>query len=147
MKRLPVYMLSFLLAAGLSPIAFAGSQLSPTVRIVVLEAGARANTLRVGVRKTLMLNDDLVTLNTEVLNFNPATCTDLQAPFNGNSTSESTDYFDIQLNTPGRSADDQQRLLNAILLSFITSRSVRLYVRNDLCTNSGGRVATGIVVN
>ena len=147
MKRLPVHVVSFLLAAGLSPAGLAGSQLSPTVRIVVFEAGATPNTLRLGVRKSLMLNDDLVTLNTEVLDFNPATCTSLQAGFNGNSTSEPTDYFDIQLNAPGRSAEDQRRLLSTILFSFMTGRSVRLYVRDDLCTNSGGRVAAGIAVN
>jgi len=145
MKRLPVYVSSLLLAAGLSPAALAGSQLSPTVRIVVFEAGATPNTLRLGVRKRLMQTIDL-TLNTEVLSFNPATCTDLQFGFNGNSTGEQTDYFVIQLNAPGRSAEEQRRLLSTILSSFMTSRNVRLYVRDDLCSSTGGRVAAGISV-
>jgi hypothetical protein len=152
MKSVPICVLLFLLSAGVSSVASAGSQLSPVVRIVVLEVGVTPDTLRLGVRKRLMHQYpngtiDGEVLDTEVLNFNPATCTSLQAGFNGNSTGEPTDYFDIQLNAPGRSAEDQRRLLNMILLSFMTGRSVRLYVRDDLCTNSGGRVAAGIAVN
>jgi hypothetical protein len=148
MKSVPFCVLLFSLLAGPSSVASAGSQESPRVRIVVLEVGATPNTLRLGVRKRLMLWDDL-TLDTEVLNFNPAACTDLQAFFTGNGAAAATlyDHFDIQLNTASRSAEEQEQLLNAVLVSFMTSRNVRLYVRDDLCSSSDGRVAAGIVVD
>jgi hypothetical protein len=144
----------FSLSAGLSSVASAGSQESPRVRIVVLEVGATPNTLRLGVRKRLTHNYpagtiDPEVLDTEVLNFNPAGCSDLQAGFIASGAAAPTlyDYFDLQLNAASRSAEEQRQLLNAVLLSFTTSRNVGLYVRDDLCGSSGGRVAAGIVVD
>jgi hypothetical protein len=83
-----------------------------------------------------------------VTEFNPAGCSYLQVAFkyNENSTENLTDFVDIQLDSPARSAEEQQQLLNAVLVSFMTSRSVQLYVRDDLCSISGGRVAVGVVV-
>lgn len=152
LRRLAVSALLSSLAIGLSTAASAGSELSPMVRIVVLEAGATPSTLRLGVRKRNALNYDQVldseTLDTEVRNFNPATCVDVQSDFlaNGAAAPAKYDYFDIQLNASGRSAEEQTRLLNAVVASFVTSRDVRLYVRDDLCSSAGGRVVAGIVV-
>jgi len=90
------------------------------------------------------------TLDTEILEFNPATCTQLQMSlngFSGNSTSTLIDYFDIQLGATSRSAEEQRQLLNAVLVSFMTSRSVQLYVRDNLCSSTNGRVAAGILVH
>jgi hypothetical protein len=151
MKSVPICVLLFLLSAGVSSVASAGSQLSPVVRIVVLEVGVTPDTLRLGVRKRLMHQYpngtiDGEVLDTEVLNFNPATCTDLQVRYVGNGAAAPIlyDYFDIQLNTASRSTEERRQLLNAVLVSFMTSRNVRLYVRDDLCSSSGGRVAAGI---
>lgn len=153
-KSVPLWALLFLLLTGLSSVASAGSQLSPEVRIVVLLAGATPNTLRLGVRKRNMLTYpqpvlDSETLDTEIFGFNPATCAQLQmsvGAYSGSSTPTLIDYFDIQLNAASRSAEEYRQLLNAVLVSFMTSRNVRLYVRDDLCASSGGRVAAGIVV-
>jgi hypothetical protein len=154
MKNVPICVMSFLLFAGLSSVASAGSQLSPEVRIVVLQVGATPNTLRLGVRKRLMHNYpagsiDSEVLDTEVLNFNPAGCGDLQALYQASGAEAPTayDYFDIQLTAASRSAEEYRQLLNAVLVSFMTSRNVRLYVRDNLCGSSGGRVAAGIFVN
>ena len=152
MKSVPICVLLFLLSAGVSSVASAGSQLSPAVRIVVLDVGTTPNTLRLGVRKRLMHNypssADSEVLDTEVLNFNPAVCTDLQVRYIGNGAAAPAlyDYFDIQLGAASRSVEEQRQLLNAVLVSFMTSRSVGLNVRDDLCSSSNGRVVSGIVV-
>jgi len=55
-KRVRIGVLLLLLSAGLPSAAFAGSALSPEVRIVVLEVGTAPGTLRLGVRKRNMLS-------------------------------------------------------------------------------------------
>ena len=160
-KRIAVCVLLSVLAVSLAAATSSGSQLSPDMRIVVLEAGATPDTLRLGVRKRNMLvyNMSLLpeypdqinseTLDTQILNFNPAACTHLQSAYLSSGTAAPTlyDVFDLQLNPASRSADEQRQFLNAVLASFATSRNVRLYVRNDLCSSSGGRVVAGITVN
>jgi hypothetical protein len=153
--RISVCVLLSSLTGGLSTAAWAGSELSPVVRIVVLEAGVTPNTLRLGVRKRNMLNYpdpaqlNSETLDTEILNFNPASCTQLQFGYVASGAAVPTQYdvFDVQLNPAGRTAEEQRQLLNAVLASFVDSNDVQLYVRDDLCTSSGGRVVAGIVVN
>jgi len=57
--------------------------------------------------------------------------------------------FALQLDAPGRSAEETRMLLNNAQLAFMTGRPVQLYVRDDLCYTMGGfphRVVSGIVV-
>jgi len=151
MKNVPLYAMAVLLCGGLSSVASAGSEQSPEMRIVILEAGVTPDTLRLGVRKRHMLIYpqpvlDSETLDTEILNFNPASCTQLQSGYVASGAAAPTNYdvFDVQLNAAARSTEEQRQLLNAVLVSFTTSRKVRLYVRNDLCSSSGARVVAGI---
>ena len=60
------------------------------------------------------------------------------------------DVVDLQLDVPGRSAEEQRQILNAINLAFMTGRNVKFYIRDDLCSTAGSssriRVVTGVQV-
>jgi hypothetical protein len=154
-KRVRIGVLLLLLSAGLPSAAFAGSALSPEVRIVVLEVGTAPGTLRLGVRKRNMLSYPdpgaltQETIDPEILAFNPGACAELQSGFISSGTAGPAPYdvFDVQLEPSGRSPEEQRELLKIVLASFMTSRKVRLYVRDDLCSGSGERVVAGIVVD
>lgn len=128
-------------AAGLfSTNVLAGSVWSPQVRVVALEVVEASGVLRLGVRRS-------IEFNVPAFDFNPAVaCSSLTVPFRLFGTNAQTQYFDVQLGEAGRSATEQRQLLNEAYAAFVTGRAVRLSVRDDLCTMTGGRVASGIQV-
>ena len=122
MKRLALRVFSFAAILGLSCVASAGTQVSGPIKITGVATVDGLNILR---------------LTVTFFNTNPAGC-------------DIADFVDIQLDAPGRSAEEQRLLVNAANLAFMTNRFVRLYIRDDICSISGTalrfRVASGIAV-
>jgi hypothetical protein len=57
--------------------------------------------------------------------------------------------FALQLDAPGRSAEETHVMVNTAQLSFMTGRPVTLDIRDDLCVTVGGyphRVVSGITI-
>jgi len=122
MKRLALRVFSFAAILGLSCVASAGTQVSGPIKITGVDTVDGLNILR---------------LTVTGFNTNPAGC-------------DTADLVDIQLDAPGRSAEEQRLLVNAANLAFMTNRNVRLHIRDDICSISGTtlrlRVASGIAV-
>ena len=122
MKHLALQAFSFVVILGLSCFASAGTQASDPIKIVGVATVDGLNILR---------------LTVTGFNTNPAGC-------------DAVDFVDIQLDAPGRSAEEQRLLVNAANLAFMTNRNVRLHIRDDICSISGTtlrlRVASGIAV-
>jgi len=122
MRRLALQAFSFAVILGLSCVASAGTQASDPIKIVGVATVDGLNILR---------------LTVTGFNTNPAGC-------------DAVDFVDIQLDAPGRSAEEQRLLVNAANLAFMTNRFVKLYIRDDVCSISGTsfrvRVAGGIAV-
>lgn len=118
--RIVLFAISFSICSAVS----AGSTLSPQVtRIPSLIAIEGTDILRIQVQPALT--------------HNPAGC-------------DLVDVVDLQLDVPGRSAEEQRQILNAINLAFMTGRNVKFYVRDDLCSTVGSssrlRIVTGVQV-
>lgn len=108
-----------------------------------LQAATWSPTTRID---SVQVMDSIGIVRLEVLRnnpvFNPANCTDL-------------DYVDIQLNTPGRSVEEQRQMLNEINMAFITRRQIAFLMLDDAadpasCSTAGTsnsiRIATGVRV-
>lgn len=76
--------------------------------------------------------------------------TDTSALVNPAGCVSGPSFVDVQLDTGGRSAEEQRQILNAINMAFMTGRNVRLLIRDDMCstaaTSSNLRVAVGVRV-
>ena len=117
---------SALFAAILSVCGFAsaGSVDAGYGRINILVSLEGDNAMRLG-----------VTLEGAVIN--PANCDTANAG------------FALQLNAPGRSAEETRMLFNNAQLAFMTGRRINVWIRDDLCYTMGGyphRVVSGITV-
>lgn len=115
----------FVISYSICSVVTAGSSLSPQVtRIPSLIAPDNSGILRIQVQPTFT--------------HNPAGCDD------------GPDVVDFQLDVPGRSAEEQRQILNAINLAFMTGRNVKFYISDDLCSTEGTssrlRVVTGVQV-
>jgi len=123
MSRLAYRAVLFALALSFSSVAAAGSALSPITRIVSVVSLEGLDVLRIGIQS---------------FGLNPAGC------------DSGVDVIDVQLDVPGRSAEEQRQLLNAVNLAFMTRRNIRFYIRDDLCSTAGTssrlRVAVGVQV-
>ena len=121
MKRLALIAVSFAGILGLSGFASAGTILGGpgTVERLVLLEADGA--MRIGFNGPTP---------------NPAGC-------------DVTAGFALQLNAPGRSAEETRTILNNLQLAFMTRRPVSLYIRDDICYTIEGfpmRVVSGIIV-
>jgi len=126
--------------------AFAASELSPAVRIAGLQiSDASDDILRIAVKWRICTSYSNGSCQPP-FDFNPAGCARLKSPINLSGTSGSIDHFDFQLGLVGRRADKQDHILNQIYAAYATARMVQLVVRDDMCTEDGSRVATGIRV-
>jgi hypothetical protein len=124
MKRLAFQSLSFAMILSLSGFASAGSVDTGSGRITALVLVEGDNVLRVGV----VFNGPVV---------NPANC------------DTATAGLALQLNAPGRSAEETRVMLNSAQLAFMTNRTVGFKIRDDMCLTLEGfphRVVTGIIV-
>lgn len=123
MRHSAVCGLLLVVGLGLCSAVSAGSQLSPVTRIVSLFAVDGSGVLRIQIQN---------------FGFNPGAC------------DAGPDVIDVQLDAPGRSAEEQRQLLNAVNLAFMTGRDIRFYLRDDLCSTAGTssrlRVASGVQV-
>lgn len=124
MKRTVVYAALFAATFGYCSAVSAAAALSTSVtRIPSLIAPEGINILRIQVQPAFIDN--------------PAAC-------------DLVDVVDLQLDVPGRSVEEQRQMLNAINLAFMTGRTVKFYLRDDLCstvgTSSRLRVVVGVQV-
>ena len=111
MRRTAGYALLFAATFGFCSAVSAGAPLSTQVtRIPSLIALEGNDVLRIQVQPAFTDN--------------PAGC-------------DLVDVVDLQLDVPGRSAEEQRQMLNAINLAFMTGRNVKFYVRDDLCSTVG----------
>jgi len=117
-----------------------GLQVAIATFLLVAGGTAQAGVVVTGPVKiaSLVMADGLQILRLEVsaTSINPAGC--------------DIGHVDIYLDEGGRSAEEQRLLANAVYLAFMTNRSVRLYIRDDVCSTRGTsnrlRVAGGIAV-
>ncbi len=117
MRPLVLQAISFALILSLTCVASADTLLSPVTKIVSVQAVDGLGVLQIRVTP----------------NF----------PTGGGC--ETNEELDIQLDAPGRSAEEQRLLLNAVYLAFMTNRNVRLHIRDDICSGQL-RVVSGIQV-
>jgi len=129
-----------------STAALASGAWSPAVRIFGIEVLENSNAVRLALRYSLQRRTQTDYL--PWFDFNPGSCPRLTTrwDFAGDNGNEDTQFVDVALDVPGRSATEQQQILNEIFAAFATSRNVKLFVRDDSCTAIGGRVASGITV-
>jgi hypothetical protein len=123
MKRLVLIALSFAATLAVCGFASAGSVSTDFGRVVILVVVEGDNVMRLGVDPTPPQN--------------PAGCNTTDAG------------FALQLDAPGRSAEETRMLVNSAQLAFMTARRVSLRIRDDLCLTLEGfphRVVTGITV-
>ncbi len=125
-----------LLLAALSDVV-AGTQLSPEVRIVGLEVNESSSVLRIAVQRRMQIGEPAFA-------FNPANCSSTTAGFTRSGTSGAITIFDFQLGVSGRTAIQQHQFIDLVYAAFITSRIVRLAVRDDLCSTNNTPEVTGI---
>jgi len=71
----------------------------------------------------------------DVIGVNPAGC-----------TATGGRIVDIQLNAPSRSPEEQQLLLNALYLAYMTNRNVRLRISDAICSSAGTSASYPVVV-
>lgn len=126
--------------------ALAGNQITPysNLNIIALEIIESENILRLFIKRRIRIN-------APVFDFNPANCPDvsLSKPININGKTgltPSIQYFDIPFGEINRSAIEQRQLLSETFAAFLTSREVRIYVRDDACSSMYGRLVSGIAV-
>lgn len=111
--------------------------------IIPAQAASWSPTTRI---ESVVVLDGLNIVRVEVLPnnplFNPANCA------NGS-------FIDIQLDAPGRSAEEQRQMLNALNMAFITRRQVAFAILDNpadpaSCSTAGTgssiRIATGVRV-
>lgn len=133
----------------------ADNQTSPytNLNIIALEIIQPENILRLFVKRR-------IEIDAGSFDFNPANCPavvkaieindNIEIDYNNEGadyTQYNIQYFDIPLGVINRSAIEQRQLLNKTFASFITSRVVRLIVRDDSCSSMNGRLVSGISVN
>lgn len=130
-----------LLSASLffSTGAQAGSELSQKLKIIALQMEDGNDVLQLIVRRNIEFGEPSFA-------FNPAGCAStLIAAINPNGKNTySAQYFNIPLDFMDHSEAEQRHLLNNSFVALISSRSVRLYVRDDICTDKGSRVVSGL---
>jgi len=123
MKRLALIAVSFAATLGFSGFASAGTVQTDFGQVVILVVVEGDNVMRLGIDPSPPQN--------------PAGCNTVSAG------------FALQLNAPGRSAEETRMLVNSAQLAFMTGRRVSLRIRDDLCLTVEGfphRVMTGITV-
>lgn len=121
----------------------ADNQTSPytNLNIIALEIIEPENILRLFVKRR-------IEIDAGQFNFNPANCTNLTKTIKINDEGYGgIQFFDIPLGVINRSAIEQRQLLNESFASFISSREIRLIVRDDSCSSLNGRQISGIRVN
>ena len=124
MKRLTFQALSLAAILSLSGFASAGSVDGGSGRITILVLAEGDNAIRLGVAFSAPPP-------------NPANCDTSNAG------------LALQLNAPGRSAEETRVMLNSAQLAFMTNRNVSFKIRDDMCLTLEGfphRVVTAITV-
>jgi len=138
MKPIIIVTVSLLLASLFSTGALAGNQLSLTLKIIALQMEDDTDALQLIVRRNIEYQEPAFA-------FNPANCISTVIPVNSNGKNGGdAQYFSIPFGTVDHSAGELRQMLNQSFTALITSRSVRLNVRDDICTNEGGRVVSGL---
>jgi hypothetical protein len=120
-KRNHFQALSLVISLGICASASAGEQLSPPTKIISVYSFSGANVLKVEVDPSF---------------YDPAGC--------------GSEFIDVQLDAPDRSAEEQRELVDSIHAAFLTSRNIYFLIRDDICSQRKGakaRLAVGVRVH